>query len=73
LLTSRALDDNEYVMVASLDLSSAFDVVNINLLVKRLRIICLPNDVIELITVWLKDRSKYLSLDGQNSVLWNLQ
>jgi hypothetical protein len=66
---SRALDEDEYVMVASLDLSAAFDVVNINLLLKRLRIIGLPNDLIELISVWLKDRSYYVSLDGINSVL----
>jgi hypothetical protein len=34
---SRALEDEEYVIVASLDLSSAFDLVNINLLIKRLK------------------------------------
>jgi retron-type reverse transcriptase len=34
---SRALDDEEYVIVVSLDLSSAFDLVNINLLIKRLK------------------------------------
>jgi hypothetical protein len=32
---SRALDNEEYVIVASLDLSSAFDLVNIDLLIKR--------------------------------------
>jgi hypothetical protein len=57
---------------ASLDLSSAFDVVNINLLLKRLRIVGLPNDLIELISLWLNDRSYYISLDGKNSVLWSL-
>ncbi len=69
---SRALDEDEYVMVASLDLSAAFDVVNINLLLKRLRIIGLPNDLVELISVWLKDRSYYVSLDGTNSVLFDI-
>ena len=34
------------------NISSAFDVVNVNLLIKRLRVVGLPNDVIELI----KDR-----------------
>ena len=41
--------------MASLDLSSAFDVVNTALLIKRLRIIGLPNDVITLIEIWLTD------------------
>ena len=37
-MISRSLDDDEFVLVSSLDLSSAFDVVNVNLLIKRLTI-----------------------------------
>ena len=48
-------DENNYVLMASVDLSSAFDVVNIKLLLKRLKIMGLPNDLIELIKEWLKD------------------
>ena len=69
---SRALDDEEYVIVASLDLSSAFDLVNINLLIKRLSKIGLPCDVIRLISSWLRERSFYVSIDGENSVLYDL-
>jgi hypothetical protein len=47
-MTSRALDSGEYVLVSSLDLSSAFDVVNVKLLIKRLGFIGLPNDLIKL-------------------------
>ena len=36
-IMARALDDDNYVLMASLDLSAAFDVVNINLLMKRLK------------------------------------
>ena len=46
--------------MASLDLSSAFDVVNTALLLKRLRIIGLPEDVIKLIELWLKERTFYV-------------
>ena len=35
-LIARALDDDEFVAMASLDLSAAFDVVNVPLLIKRL-------------------------------------
>jgi hypothetical protein len=69
---SRALDNDEYVVVASLDKSSAFDLVNINLLVKRLYKIGLPNDVVNLISAWLHDRSFYVVIDGEASVLFNL-
>ena len=69
---SKILDDEDYVMVASLDLSSAFDLVNINLLLKRLRIVGLPNDIVDLISVWLKERNFYVSIDGSNSILYDL-
>ena len=58
--------------MASLDLSSAFDLVNIELLKKRMRIVGLPGDVINLISVWLKQRPYYVSIDGEISVLFDL-
>ena len=39
--------------MASLDLSMAFDMVNTNLLVERLKVMGMPNDVIKLIKEWL--------------------
>jgi hypothetical protein len=54
--------------MASLDLSAAFDVVNINLLIERIKILGLPGDVVDLIEVWLRDRSFYISIDGNNSM-----
>jgi hypothetical protein len=41
-LIARALDEDKYVLVASLDLSSAFDVVNINLLIKGSKELAFP-------------------------------
>ena len=60
------------MVVASLDLSSAFDLVNVNLLIKRLIRIGLPSDVVNLISAWLRDRSFYVSIDGENSVIFDL-
>ncbi len=54
------------------NLSSAFDLVNVELLLKRLKIIQLPKDVIDLISVWLSNRSFYVSIDGQNSIIFDL-
>jgi hypothetical protein len=61
-MISRALDDDKFVLVASLDLSSAYDVVNIKLLIKCLKIVQLPSDIINLITVWLMGRFIYISI-----------
>ena len=52
-LILRALEDDSYVAMASLNLSAAFDVVDVNLLTKRLKIIGLPDDLLGLIKVWL--------------------
>ena len=54
--------------MASLDLSAAFDTVNIDLLMKRIKILGLPMDVVNLIKLWLEDRSFYVAIDGNNSM-----
>ena len=71
-LIARALDEDKTVLLASLDLSAAFDIVNISLLLKRLRIMGLPNDIIDLIEVWLRKRMFYVSMDGSNSRIYDL-
>ena len=48
----------------SLDLSAAFDTVNVKLLLTRLRIIGLPTDIVKLIEIWLKERYFYESING---------
>jgi hypothetical protein len=58
--------------MASLDLSAAFDMVNTSLLIKRLKIIGLPTDVVDLIKIWLDDRSFYVSVDEKNSRMLDL-
>jgi hypothetical protein len=54
------MDDDNYVLMASLDLSAAFDVVNVPLLLKRLKVMGLPEDLIALIEAWLRGRSFYI-------------
>ena len=55
--------------MASLDLSLAFDLVNVKLLLKRLKIIGLPNDVVEMIKIWLEERMFYVNVRGRNSFM----
>ena len=64
---ARALDNNNFAIMSSIDLSAAFDVVNIELLIKRLIIIGLPNDIIDLLKLWLTERFYYVGLDSGNS------
>ena len=71
-IISRALDNSEIALMSSLDLSAAFDVVNIDLLMKRLSIIGLPEDITSLIKVWLSERSYYVTVDGSSSILYDL-
>jgi hypothetical protein len=53
-LIARTLDDEKVILMSSLELSSVLNSVNIKLLLKRLRIVGLPNNGIELIEVWLR-------------------
>ena len=64
---SRELDKNKYAAMASLDLSAAFDLVNLDLLLKRLKIMGIPNDLISLLEVWLRNRFFYVEANGRNS------
>ena len=66
---SHALDSGNYGVMASIDLSAAFDVVNIKLLIKRLKIIGIPKDVISLIEIWLNNRMFYVDINGNASYL----
>ena len=66
---ARALDLGEFALSANLDLSSAFDVVNVNLLLKRMRIAGLPLDVVKLVEIWLQDRRFYVTVNGRNSFI----
>ena len=69
VLKRGLIDDDEYVAMAGIDLSAAFDIVDVDLLIKILAILGLPSDVIELIKVWLKERySIVLLLASFNSL-----
>lgn len=71
-IISRAIDSNNYALMASIDLSAAFDLVNIKLLIKRLHITGLPPDIVRLIELWLSHRSFYVSINGTNSMVIDL-
>ena len=49
-LITCALDDDCYVALAGIDLSSAFDIVDVDLLIKCLTILGIPSDVIHLMS-----------------------
>lgn len=61
---AESMDDNCYVAVASLDLSAAFDVINTELLMKRLEKIGIPGDILKILESWLTDRTAYVEVSG---------
>jgi hypothetical protein len=67
------MDDNNYVAVASLDLSSAFDVVNTELLLKRIKKMGLPQDVVGLLREWLVGRIAYVEVEGSCSEFFKVE
>jgi hypothetical protein len=56
-MIGRAMDKNEHALLSSLDLSATFDLVDVKLLLKGLKIIGLPDGITNLIKEWLTNRS----------------
>jgi hypothetical protein len=67
----QGLENGKFVGVASLDLSSAFDVVNRELLIKRLNVLGLPTGIVVLISEWLNNRSSYVEVNDACSTQTN--
>jgi hypothetical protein len=44
------MDEDNYVAVSSMDLNAAFDVLNVDLLLLRMRRTGLPRDVVDLVS-----------------------
>jgi hypothetical protein len=64
-ILSRALDRNKYAMMSCPDLSITFVVVNVKLLIKRLKIVGLPSAIINLIQEWLLQRKYFVNINGK--------
>jgi hypothetical protein len=69
---ARAMDEDNYVAVASMDLSAAFDVLNVDLLLLRMRRTRLPGDVVDLVSAWLKNRIAYVEVDMDCSEFFSI-
>ena len=54
-ILAHNLDQNEFTLMLCIDLSAAFNLVNIKLLIKRLKIVGLPSNILELINGLAKD------------------
>ena len=71
-LIAWALDNDDHALMASIDLSSAFDIVNIDMLMVKLELVSLPGDVIALIEVWLRNWFFYVDLADHTSILYKI-
>ena len=69
-IIARVADSDCYVIMASLDLSMAFDMVNKDLLINRLKVMGMPNDLVRLIREWLSGRTFYVEIEGESSALF---
>ena len=65
------MDEDQYVAMASLDLSAAFDVINIDLLLRRLEIMGMPEDLMSLLRTWLRDRLCYVEVRNNCSQFYS--
>ena len=66
-------DINEFVAMATIDMSSAFDVVDIKLLLTRLKIMGFPSDLLLVLEHWLSNRLFYCEVDSSVSIMIALE
>lgn len=66
-ILAMALNDDNNAIMASPDSSATFDVMNVKLLLKRMDIIRVPDDIIQLIKNQLAERYVYETIEGNNS------
>ena len=69
---AKAMDEDNYVAVASMDLSAAFDVIDVNLLLKRMKNLGIPEDVLNLIKAWLDGRIAYVEVGSECSEFYKI-
>jgi hypothetical protein len=69
---ARKIDEGQYVAMGSLDLTAAFDVVDIDLLMKRLLTLGLPSDWLDLLGAWLRDRAAFVEVSADRSMLFDV-
>ena len=68
-LIARAMDNDCFVALAGIDLNAAFDVVDVELLIKRPIILGLRSDIVKFIKIWLEERYFYVSIRGSESTV----
>ena len=72
-ILSQAMDRGDYVAVATLDLSAAFDVINVNELLRRLSKMGIPPDIVGLLTAWLQNRTAYVEIESSCSEFYEVE
>ena len=61
-IIAKGMEEDCYVAVASMDLTAAFDVLDVNLLLRRMLNLGIPKDVLSLVKAWLGDRIGYVEV-----------
>ena len=64
---AKAMDEDFFVAVASMDLSAAFDVLDVELLFTRMKKMGIPKDILLLLRAWLSDRLAYVEVNAECS------
>jgi hypothetical protein len=67
----HSTDTENYALVASFSLSAASKLENVRLLIKEMRVIGLPMDLIKTIEAWLTDSKLYVNLNGYTSQIYD--
>jgi hypothetical protein len=69
---ARRIDEGQYVAMGSLDLTAAFDVVDVDLLMKQLLTLGLPSEWLDQLEAWLRDCATFVEVSADCSMHYNV-
>ena len=72
-IIAGGLDEDCYVAVASMDLTAAFDVLDVSLLLTRMQNLGIPGDVLKLVGAWLGGRIGYVEVGTSCSEYFDIE
>ena len=70
---AEAMDEDHFVAVASMDLSAAFDVLDVELLFTRMKKMGIPEDMLSLLRAWLSNRLAYVEVNAECSEYFEVE
>jgi len=70
---AECMDRNKLCAVTALDMSAAFDLLDAEVLKRRMNYQGYPHQIVNLVYGWITERTAYVSIDNKNSTIFDVK